>query len=102
MGNCNLQCLDTGKDFAFPKNYTRSGISVGFGEALLRLLESLTEPLIPTELNAACGQATSRDQGFEVSEVPLPRSVSFFGSGLSEPKVVPAAHITRLHACCLF
>jgi len=60
------ECLDTGKDFAFPKDYTRSAISVGFGEALLRLLESLTEPLIPTALNVACGQATSKDQGFEL------------------------------------
>jgi len=77
MGNCNLQCLDTGKDFVFPKNYTRSAISVGFGEALLRLLESLTEPLIPTVLNAACGQATSKDQGFEVSRIPFPFRVVF-------------------------
>ena len=61
----------------FPKNYTRSAISVGFGEALLRLLESLTEPLIPTVLNAACGQATSRDQGFEVSKIPFPFRVVF-------------------------
>ena len=76
----HLQCLDTGKDFVFPKNYTGSVISVGFGEALLRLLESLTEPVIPTALNAACGQATSKDQGFEVSKVPLP-----FGSGHPEP-----------------
>jgi hypothetical protein len=61
----------------------------------LRLLESLTEPLIPTALNAACGQATSKDQGFEVSKVspPVP-CVSFFGSGLAEPK--PRSHITRM------
>ena len=71
----NLQCLDTGKDFVFPKDYARSVISVGFGEALLRLLESLTEPLIPTSLNAACGQATSKDQGFEVSKISRPPSV---------------------------
>ncbi|KAF9653656.1 DNase I-like protein [Thelephora ganbajun] len=60
------ECLDTGKDFAFPKDYTSLEISVGFGEALLRLLESLTEPLIPTFLNAACEEARSKDQGFEV------------------------------------
>jgi len=60
------ECLDTGTNFAFPKDYTSSEISVAFGEALLRLLESLTEPLIPTSLNVACEQATSRDQGFEL------------------------------------
>ena len=76
-GNYNLQCLDTGRDFAFPKNHTASAISVGFGEALLRLLESLTEPLIPTALNAACGQAISKEQGFEVSRIPLPFRVAF-------------------------
>jgi hypothetical protein len=70
-----IQCLDTGKDFAFPKDYTSSAISVGFGEALLRLLGSLTEPLIPTSLNAACGTATSKDEGFEVSKVFSPSPV---------------------------
>jgi len=60
------ECLDTGKDFAFPKDCTSSAVSFGFGEALLRLLESLTEPLIPISLNAACAQATSKDQGFEL------------------------------------
>lgn len=69
----------------FPKDYTSSVISVGFGEALMRLLESLTEPLIPTALNAACVQATSKDRGFEVSKV-VPAA--------SRP--VPSAHITRL------
>lgn len=51
-----------------------SDVSVGVGEALVRLLESLAEPLIPTSLNAACRQATSKDQGFEVSgDPPVPR-----------------------------
>lgn len=58
----------------FPKECTSSVISVGFGEALLRLLESLTDPLIPTSLNVACGQATSKDEGFEVSLSPRRRS----------------------------
>jgi hypothetical protein len=60
----------------FPKDYTSSEIWVGFGEALLRLLDSLTEPVIPTSLNAACGRATSKDQGFEVSKVPRSGTLS--------------------------
>lgn len=54
-------------------------VSVGFGEALLRLLDSLAEPLIPTSLNAACGAATSKDEGFEVSPIFLPLFLCFGG-----------------------
>ncbi|KAF9788098.1 DNase I-like protein [Thelephora terrestris] len=70
------ECLDTGKQFVFPKEYTNSVISVGFGEALLRLLDSLTEPLIPSSLNSACEAVTSKDEGFEVS-LPHPSRASW-------------------------
>ena len=61
---------------------------MGFGEALLRLLESLAEPLIPTSLNTACEAATSKEEGFEVSEIILPFPCADpFGGGHAEPNV---------------
>lgn len=60
----------------------------------MRLLESLAEPLIPTSLNAACGEAASKDQAFEVSEIS--RVVSRQRS--PEPTLAPAAaHVTWPH-----
>ncbi|KAJ7620458.1 DNase I-like protein [Roridomyces roridus] len=60
------ECLDTGADFPFAPTAEDDKVPIAFGEALFRLLESLTEPLVPYELHARCAEMTSRDEAFEM------------------------------------
>lgn len=66
-----LQCLDTGDEFPWPLHEAKGDARVprAFAHALLRLLDSLIEPIIPTKLHGRCIQMTSRDDAFEVSGV---------------------------------
>ncbi|KAJ7111389.1 Endonuclease/exonuclease/phosphatase [Mycena epipterygia] len=60
------ECLDTGAEFPFSPNPKDDKAPVAFGETLLRLLDSLTEPIVPTELHTRCVDMTSRDEAFEM------------------------------------
>jgi len=64
------ECLDTGAKFPeVIKNDPR--LALAFAQALLQLLDSLSEPIIPVSLHARCAQITSRDEAFELlGELP--------------------------------
>jgi len=61
------ECLDTGAEFPFAtKTEHDPSIVLAFGDTLLQLLSSLTEPVVPASLHAKCAQMTSRDEAFEL------------------------------------
>jgi len=68
-----FQCLDTGDEFPWPLKEVENDarVSHAFAHALLRLLDSLIEPIIPPILHGRCIQMTSRDDAFEVRGVSL-------------------------------
>lgn len=70
MGNIMVlsrkQCLDTGAEFPFVPNDADTRIHLAFAVTLLRLLDSLVDPVIPATLHSRCTQMTSRDEAFEV------------------------------------
>jgi hypothetical protein len=61
-----LQCLDSGEEFPFSPSTDDPMIVIAFGSALLQLLNSLVEPIVPSTLHSRCAQAASRDEAFEV------------------------------------
>jgi len=63
--NTIRECLDTGVDFPFNSPHERR-VVLAFGEALLQLLDSLSEPVVPPYLHAKCLQMNSRSEAFEI------------------------------------
>ncbi|KAJ7507015.1 DNase I-like protein [Mycena galericulata] len=70
------ECLDTGADFPFSPNPKDDKFPVAFGETLLQLLDSLAEPIVPSELHARCMEMTSRDEAFEMLDAFPPAAVN--------------------------
>ncbi|KAJ7766342.1 DNase I-like protein [Mycena maculata] len=70
------ECLDTGTDFPFSPNPRDDRIPLAFGETLLQLLDSLTEPIVPSELHARCVEMTNRDEAFELLDEFPPSAVN--------------------------
>ncbi|KAG6909315.1 hypothetical protein DXG01_001114 [Tephrocybe rancida] len=61
------ECLDTGDEFPFSQEHADPSVVVAFGETLLRLLDSITDSVVPFSLHPKCVQVASRDEAFEVS-----------------------------------
>ncbi|KAJ7672386.1 DNase I-like protein [Mycena polygramma] len=70
------ECLDTGADFPFSPDPKNDKVPIAFGETLLRLLESLPEPLVPVYLHQQCVEMTSRDEAFELLDAFPPAAVN--------------------------
>ncbi|KAJ7206536.1 DNase I-like protein [Mycena pura] len=70
------ECLDTGAEFPFKPSPTDEKVPVAFGETLLRLLDSLPEPLVPVDLQQQCVEMTSRDEVFEMLDAFPPVAVN--------------------------
>ncbi|KAK1220132.1 hypothetical protein PQX77_017122 [Marasmius sp. AFHP31] len=72
------ECLDTGEEFPFSDEEKEKDVKslVAFGETLTQLLGSLPEGIIPEVLHSQCGQATSRDQAFEILDALPPAAVN--------------------------
>ncbi|OBZ76964.1 Inositol polyphosphate 5-phosphatase OCRL-1 [Grifola frondosa] len=60
------ECLDTGAEFVFGCSETEPRVAWAVADTLVRLLESLSEPVVPASLHARCIQMTSRDEAFEL------------------------------------
>ncbi|KAF7343256.1 Inositol polyphosphate 5-phosphatase OCRL-1 [Mycena venus] len=60
------ECLDTGAEFPFLPTKDDDKAPIAFGQTLVRLLDSLPEPLIPVQLHPRCIEITSRDEAFEL------------------------------------
>ncbi|KAH9848135.1 DNase I-like protein [Lenzites betulinus] len=66
------ESLDTGAEFAVDGPGSDPKAALAYADALLELLGSLIEPVIPTSLHAKCAQMTSRDEAFEIlDELPV-------------------------------
>ena len=61
------QCLDTGAEFPFHKSEKETSLAVG--DAFIRLLELLPEPIIPVSLVARCTEVSNKDDAFQVRSV---------------------------------
>ncbi|KAF7289711.1 DNase I-like protein [Mycena indigotica] len=70
------ECLDTGVDFPFTPDEKEDKVPVAFGETLLRLLNSLPEPLVRADLQPQCVLQTSRDEAFEMLDAFEPAAVN--------------------------
>ncbi|KAJ7450812.1 DNase I-like protein [Mycena latifolia] len=70
------ECLDTGAEFPFSPDAKDESKPIAFGETLLRLLDSLTEPIVPVALHAQCVEMTSRDEAFEMLDAFPPAAVN--------------------------
>ncbi|KAJ7700485.1 hypothetical protein B0H17DRAFT_1128893 [Mycena rosella] len=70
------ECLDTGAEFAFSPDPTNESAPIAFNETLLQLLNSLTEPIVPVELQPRCVDMTSRDEVFEMLDAFPPAAVN--------------------------
>ncbi|KAJ7118421.1 DNase I-like protein [Mycena crocata] len=70
------ECLDTGAEFPFSPDPNDEKAPIAFGETLCRLLDSLPEPLVPSDLHARCTQMTSRDEAFEMLDSFPPVAVN--------------------------
>lgn len=64
--NSATQSLDTGAEFTVDGPKSDPKTALAFADALLQLLASFVEPVIPTALHAKCAEMTSRDEAFEV------------------------------------
>ncbi|KII91616.1 hypothetical protein PLICRDRAFT_514320 [Plicaturopsis crispa FD-325 SS-3] len=62
------ECLDTGAELEFAPDVAHGEVLVAFGEALLELLDSLLEPIVPYALHQRCTMVGSRDEAFELLE----------------------------------
>ncbi|KAI0819892.1 DNase I-like protein [Trametes gibbosa] len=66
------ESLDTGAEFTVDGPGRGSQAALAYADALLELLGSLIEPVIPISLHARCAEMTSRDEAFEVlDELPV-------------------------------
>ncbi|KAF9460415.1 Endonuclease/exonuclease/phosphatase [Collybia nuda] len=63
------ECLDTGEEFPIIPNEADTEVHLAFAVVLLRLLDSLVEPIVPVSLHSKCTQMTSRDEAFEVCDL---------------------------------
>ncbi|KDQ56675.1 hypothetical protein JAAARDRAFT_194649 [Jaapia argillacea MUCL 33604] len=73
------ECLDTGDEFPFAPNSNgayEETICLSFGDALLRFLDSLADPVVPPALHAKCIEMTSRDEAFELLDEFPPESIN--------------------------
>ncbi|KAF9011762.1 Endonuclease/exonuclease/phosphatase [Cyathus striatus] len=70
------ECLDTGADFPHNAQTADSEVSLAFAVTLLRLLDSLVDPVIPAALHSKCMQMTNRDEAMEILGVLPPTSVN--------------------------
>jgi len=71
------ECLDTGSDFPYPIDTSDPKIPLAFATTLLRLLDSLVEPVIPASVHPRCIEMTNRDEAFDL-----------LGNGLTPPASV--------------
>ncbi|KAJ3724182.1 DNase I-like protein [Lentinula guzmanii] len=58
--------LDTGNEFPYSHDTRERSIPIAFGAALMELLESLPEYIVPKELHGRCVALEDRDEAFEV------------------------------------
>ncbi|KAH0578595.1 hypothetical protein H2248_003736 [Termitomyces sp. 'cryptogamus'] len=70
------ECLETGDEFPFLQADTDLTVMLSFGETLLRLLDSLVDPVVPIFLHSQCTQMKNRDEAFELLETFPPVSVN--------------------------
>ncbi|KAJ3794881.1 DNase I-like protein [Lentinula aff. detonsa] len=68
--------LDTGNEFPYSHDTRERSIPIAFGAALMELLESLPEYIVPKELHGRCVAVEDRDEAFEVLEEFPPESVN--------------------------
>ncbi|KAJ3741434.1 DNase I-like protein [Lentinula detonsa] len=68
--------LDTGNEFPYSHDTRERSIPIAFGAALMELLESLPEYIIPKELHGRCVAVEDRDEAFEVLDEFPPESVN--------------------------
>ncbi|KAL1948333.1 hypothetical protein VTO73DRAFT_12408 [Trametes versicolor] len=60
------ESLDTGAEFTVDGPLSGPKTALAFADALLQLLASFVEPVIPAALHAKCAEMTSRDEAFEL------------------------------------
>lgn len=63
------QHLDTGNEFPYSHDTREPSIPIAFGGALVELLTSLPEYVVPKELHGRCVAVTNRDEAFEVNGI---------------------------------
>ncbi|KAJ3980467.1 DNase I-like protein [Lentinula detonsa] len=68
--------LDTGNEFPYSHDTRERSIPIAFGAALMELLESLPEYIVPKELHGRCMAVEDRDEAFEVLDEFPPESVN--------------------------
>ncbi|KZT64220.1 DNase I-like protein [Daedalea quercina L-15889] len=62
------ECLDTGMEFPFQQPETEPASALAFGDAFIRFLRLLPEPIIPASLITRCAEVTSKEDAFELLE----------------------------------
>ncbi|KAJ3862319.1 DNase I-like protein [Lentinula novae-zelandiae] len=61
--------LDTGNEFPYSHDTREPSVPIAFGGALVELLTSLPEYVVPKELHGRCVAVTDRDEAFEVNGI---------------------------------
>jgi len=74
--NTIRECLDSGDEFPFAPTDADPQVALAFRATLVRLLDSLIDPIVPEPLHARCIQTTSRDEAFELLDEFPPASVN--------------------------
>ncbi|KAJ2922907.1 hypothetical protein H1R20_g14167, partial [Candolleomyces eurysporus] len=70
-------CLDTGDEFSWSaEDTTDPQVPLAVGAALLLLLDSLPEPVIPGILHPRCVEMSNRDEAFELLDAVHPAAVN--------------------------
>ncbi|KAL0945822.1 hypothetical protein HGRIS_012107 [Hohenbuehelia grisea] len=69
-------CLDSGDEFPFSHEPGDTQIARAFWDALLLLLGSLKEPIVPYRLQHQCILMTSRDEAFELLGELMPAAIN--------------------------
>jgi inositol polyphosphate 5-phosphatase INPP5B/F len=67
-----IQALDEGAELPEPDEKTRQTLSLNVASCLLKLLEALPEPLVPSHLHQACAETANRETAFEVQPLNKP------------------------------
>ncbi|KXN92909.1 Inositol polyphosphate 5-phosphatase OCRL-1, partial [Leucoagaricus sp. SymC.cos] len=72
------ECLDTGDEFPWlpGEAETEAKALHAFAHTLLRLLDSLIEPIVPPILHSRCVEMASRDEAFELLDALQPAAVN--------------------------
>ncbi|KAH7876930.1 uncharacterized protein C8R40DRAFT_1248743 [Lentinula edodes] len=68
--------LDTGNEFPYSHDTREPSIPIAFGGALVELLTSLPEYVVPKELHGRCVAVTDRDEAFETLDAFPPEAVN--------------------------